>query len=84
MTFSLGIVGAGQFSGQFAKLFLAHPGVGDVYVTDLLPERAERLAAAEGLAGTFPSYEAMLESRTSTRSPSSPSAGRTARWSSRR
>jgi hypothetical protein len=26
MTFSLGIVGAGQFSGQFAKLFQAHPG----------------------------------------------------------
>jgi len=62
MTFSLGIVGAGQFSGQFAKLFLAHPGVSEVYVTDLLPERAEQLAAAEGLAGTFPSYEAMLES----------------------
>lgn len=62
MTFSLGIVGAGQFSGQFATLFLAHPGVGDVYVTDLLPERAERLAADVGLTGTFPSYEAMLAS----------------------
>ncbi|MBV2357169.1 Gfo/Idh/MocA family oxidoreductase [Streptomyces sp. J2-1] len=62
MTFSLGIVGAGQFSGQFAALFHAHPGVRDVYVTDLLPERAEQLAATQGLAGTFPSYEAMLES----------------------
>ncbi|MEU6539224.1 Gfo/Idh/MocA family oxidoreductase [Streptomyces sp. NPDC047000] len=62
MTFSLGIVGAGQFSGRFAALFHAHPGVRDVYVTDLLPERAERLAAAERLTGTFPSYEAMLES----------------------
>ena len=62
MTFSLGIVGAGQFSGRFAALFHAHPGVRDVYVTDLLPERAERLAAAQGLTGTFPSYEAMLES----------------------
>ncbi|MGX1547568.1 Gfo/Idh/MocA family protein [Streptomyces adustus] len=62
MTFSLGIVGAGQFSGRFALLFQAHPGIDDVYVTDLLPERAERLAAAQGLAGTFPSYEAMLES----------------------
>ncbi len=63
MTFSIGIVGAGQFSGQFARLFRAHPGVRDVYVTDLLPERAERLATDEGLAGTFPDYEAMLESR---------------------
>ncbi|MEU3982089.1 Gfo/Idh/MocA family oxidoreductase [Streptomyces sp. NPDC026672] len=62
MTFSLGIVGAGQFSGRFATLFQAHPGVRDVYVTDLLPERAERLAAEQGLTGTFPSYEAMLES----------------------
>ncbi|MEU3522533.1 Gfo/Idh/MocA family oxidoreductase [Streptomyces sp. NPDC038707] len=62
MTFSLGIVGAGQFSGQFAALFHAHPGVRDVYVTDVLPERAERLVAAQGLAGTFPSYAAMLES----------------------
>ncbi|MFF8726791.1 Gfo/Idh/MocA family protein [Streptomyces sp. NPDC015171] len=62
MTFSLGIVGAGQFAGQFAALFQAHPGVRAVHVTDLLPERAERLAAAQGLAGTFPSYEAMLES----------------------
>lgn len=62
MTFSLGIVGAGQFSARFAKLFAAHPGVTGVHVTDLLPERAERLAATEGLAGTFPSYEAMLDS----------------------
>ncbi|MDX6345862.1 MAG: hypothetical protein QOF84_652 [Streptomyces sp.] len=61
MTFSLGIVGAGQFSGQFAKLFRIHPGVGDIFVTDVLPERAERLVADERLAGTFPSYEAMLE-----------------------
>ncbi|GHJ39287.1 Gfo/Idh/MocA family protein [Streptomyces sp. TS71-3] len=63
MTFSLGIVGAGQFSGHFAQLFQAHPGVGEVYVTDLLPERAERLVADKGLAGTFDTYEAMLAAR---------------------
>ncbi|MEZ0110787.1 putative dehydrogenase [Catenulispora sp. EB89] len=62
MTFSLGIVGAGQFSGQFAKLWQLHPGVGDISVTDLLPERAERLAAEYELAGTVPSFEAMLAS----------------------
>ncbi|MFE2428093.1 Gfo/Idh/MocA family protein [Streptomyces sp. NPDC059373] len=62
MTFSLGIVGAGQFSGQFAKLFRSHPGVGDIFVTDVLPERADRLVADERLTGTFPSYEAMLAS----------------------
>ncbi|NGN64827.1 Gfo/Idh/MocA family oxidoreductase [Streptomyces sp. A7024] len=60
MTFSIGIVGAGQFAGQFAKLFRAHPGVRAVHATDLLPERADQLVAAERLAGSFPSYEAML------------------------
>ena len=60
--FSLGIVGAGQFAGQFAKLFMAHPGVRDVYVTDLMPDRAEQLCADQGLTGNFPSYEPMLAS----------------------
>ncbi|MFI9585483.1 Gfo/Idh/MocA family protein [Streptomyces sp. NPDC052236] len=64
MTFTLGIVGAGQFAGQFAKLFHAHPGVSEVFATDLLPERAAQLVADGDLAGTFPSYEAMLESQT--------------------
>src|SRR5436305_173302 len=62
MTFTLGIVGAGQFSGQFAKLFDAHPLVGDVYVTDVLPERASALVERQGLAGTYPTFEAMLTS----------------------
>lgn len=62
MSFSLGIVGAGQFAGQFAKLFHLHPGVGDVRVTDLLPERAERLVADLRLAGTEESFETMLAS----------------------
>ena len=62
MPFSIGIVGAGQFAGSFAKLFRLHPGVGAIHVTDLLPERAERLVAAEGLAGTVASFDDMLES----------------------
>lgn len=60
--FSLGIVGAGQFAGQFVKLWRLHPGVGDILATDLLPERAARLAANYDLAGTLPSYEALLDS----------------------
>jgi predicted dehydrogenase len=60
--FTLGIVGAGQFAGSFAKLWQLHPGVGDILATDLLAERAERLAAGYDLAGTVPSYEAMLDS----------------------
>lgn len=61
MPFSIGIVGAGQFAGSFAKLFRLHPGVGAIHVTDLLPERAERLAEAEGLAGTVSSFDELLE-----------------------
>ncbi|WP_432497663.1 Gfo/Idh/MocA family protein [Kineococcus gypseus] len=62
MTFSLAIVGAGQFAGSFATLFARHPGVGDVHVTDLLPERSRALADSLGLAGTFPSVEDVLAS----------------------
>ena len=61
MTFSLGIVGAGQFAGAFAKLFDAHPAISEVHVTDVLPERAEALRERLGLAGTYPSFEAMLD-----------------------
>ncbi|MFF9476122.1 Gfo/Idh/MocA family protein [Streptomyces roseolus] len=60
--FSLGIVGAGQFAGSFATLWRLHPNVGDIEVTDLLPERAERLVVEHDLAGTLPSFEAMLDS----------------------
>ncbi len=60
--FSIGIVGAGQFAGHFARLFSLHPGVGRAYATDLLPERARLLAQQERLAGTFDSFEAMIAS----------------------
>ncbi|GAA2934682.1 Gfo/Idh/MocA family oxidoreductase [Microbacterium luteolum] len=62
MAFSIGIVGAGQFAGQFSTLFTRHPDVSAVYLTDLLPERAEALRVEQSLAGTFSTFEAMLES----------------------
>lgn len=62
MTSSIGIVGAGQFAGVFAKLFAAHPGISDIYFTDLIKERAEEQSRSLGLTGTFDSFEAMLES----------------------
>lgn len=58
---SLGIVGAGQFAGQFAALFHIHPDVDRILVTDLLPERAAELVAREGLDGAVDSFDAMLE-----------------------
>ncbi|GAA3753982.1 Gfo/Idh/MocA family oxidoreductase [Microbacterium kribbense] len=62
MGFSLGIIGAGQFAQQFAPLFRHHPSIADVYVTDVIPARADALVAAHGLTGTFASTEAMLAS----------------------
>lgn len=60
--FSLGIVGAGQFAGRFAKLWRLHPGVGDIVAVDLVPDRADRLVADYDLAGSVPSFEALLAS----------------------
>ncbi|MFE6734677.1 Gfo/Idh/MocA family protein [Microbacterium sp. NPDC057650] len=62
MSFSLGIVGAGQFSGQFATLFHHHPDVSAVYVTDLLAERSDELVRTAGFAGTFADFDEMLAS----------------------
>ncbi len=62
MAFSLGIVGAGQFSGQFATLFHHHPGVSEVWVTDSIPERARQLVSTAGLAGTMADFDEMLRS----------------------
>jgi predicted dehydrogenase len=62
MTFSIGVVGAGQFAGQFATLFQHHPGVSAVYATDLLADRATTLMTEVGLAGTFDGFDSMLAS----------------------
>ena len=60
MAFTVGVVGAGQFSGQFAALFQHHPGVSAVHVTDVISDRADDLVQASGLAGTFASFEDMI------------------------
>lgn len=60
--FSIGIVGAGQFAGAFAKLFNAHPGVSRVTATDLIAERSAALVAELGLAGVEDDFDAMLAS----------------------
>lgn len=62
MAFSLGIVGAGQFAGQFATLFHHHPDVSAVHVTDVIRSRADDLARAGGLAGVIDSFDDMLAS----------------------
>lgn len=61
MTFTLGMVGAGQFSAHFASLFQLHPGISAVYATDVIGDRAEGLVADLGLAGTYADFDAMLD-----------------------
>jgi predicted dehydrogenase len=61
-TFSIGIVGAGQFSKSFATLWDLHPNVSSLQVTDLKAERAEQLASNYQTAVTVASYEEMLAS----------------------
>ncbi|MDQ6754510.1 MAG: Gfo/Idh/MocA family oxidoreductase [Actinomycetota bacterium] len=62
MPISLGLVGAGQFAGQFAKLFRLHPGVGSIVVTDVLPERSAALVEQENLDGVVDDFDALLAS----------------------
>jgi predicted dehydrogenase len=62
MTFSIGVVGVGQFGGQFAHLFNLHPGVSKVYVVDERPERAAAAIEHYGLAGSVASFEDLLAS----------------------
>lgn len=62
MPISIALVGAGQFAGHFGTLFALHPDVDRVLVTDLLPERAERVSQDLGLDGVLDSFEAVLAS----------------------
>ncbi|MDP9982434.1 putative dehydrogenase [Pseudarthrobacter oxydans] len=62
MTFSIGVVGVGQFGGQFAHLFNLHPGVTEVFVVDERPERAAEAMERYGLAGSVGSFEDLLAS----------------------
>ncbi|QCR45218.1 oxidoreductase [Curtobacterium sp. SGAir0471] len=62
MMISIGMVGAGQFAPQFAKLFKIHPDVDRVFVTDVVDGRAEDLVAAQHLDGTLEDFDAVLAS----------------------
>ena len=62
MTFSLGVVGVGQFVGHFANLFKLHPGVSRVVAVDERPERAAAAREQWALDGTMASFEDLLAS----------------------
>lgn len=63
MSFTLGIVGIGQFGSHFAELFAAHPDIEAVYAVDSVPDRIDALEA-KGIrfAGRFDTFEELLAS----------------------
>ncbi|MDA8063129.1 MAG: Gfo/Idh/MocA family oxidoreductase [Actinomycetota bacterium] len=58
----LGVVGTGQFAGSFIHLWQLHPGVDEIYCTDLIPERAEEHRQRFHLAGVHRDFAEMLDS----------------------
>ncbi|APX32886.1 oxidoreductase [Brachybacterium sp. P6-10-X1] len=66
MSFTLGIVGIGQFGSHFAELFAAHPEIESLYAVDAVPERIDAVESREGsrvrFARRFDTYEQLLSS----------------------
>ncbi|MGC0274102.1 Gfo/Idh/MocA family protein [Pseudactinotalea sp. Z1739] len=62
MAVKIAIVGAGQFAGSFATLWQLHPEVSEVYVTDVVAERAAEYLSKYDLAGTFADFDEVLAS----------------------
>ncbi|GAB2540026.1 Gfo/Idh/MocA family protein [Brachybacterium huguangmaarense] len=64
MSFSVGIIGIGQFGTHFAQLFAAHPDIDAVYAVDERPERIDALEARGEVrfAGRLATVEELLAS----------------------
>ncbi|MGO1422093.1 MAG: Gfo/Idh/MocA family protein [Brachybacterium sp.] len=63
MSFTLGIVGIGQFGSHFAELFAAHPEIEALYAVDSVPERIDAVEArGVAFARRFDTLEGLLAS----------------------
>ncbi|HLS13064.1 MAG TPA: Gfo/Idh/MocA family oxidoreductase [Beutenbergiaceae bacterium] len=58
----IGVIGTGRFAGSFIDLWNRHPDVSEVWVTDLVAERATEHQERFGIAGTFTDMDQMLAS----------------------
>ncbi|WP_380171844.1 Gfo/Idh/MocA family protein [Kineococcus sp. DHX-1] len=58
----IAVIGTGQFARSFIALWQLHPDVEEVWVTDLVPERAQQHVESHGLAGSFDTFEDALAS----------------------
>jgi len=61
MGLRIGICGLGQFAPSFIPLFQAHPGVEDVAVADIIPERVERAKEQFGVERGYAGLDELLE-----------------------
>ncbi|MGC5173076.1 Gfo/Idh/MocA family protein [Microbacterium sp. DT81.1] len=60
--FKVGVVGLGQFAPEFMDLFQSHPHVSEVYVCDVVGERAERVRNDFGAQRAFTDFNELLDS----------------------
>lgn len=58
----IGVIGTGQFARSFIQLWQLHPDVEEVYVCDVVAERAKEHQQKYNLAGVFADVEEMLAS----------------------
>jgi len=57
----IGICGLGQFSSSFIPLYQAHPGVDEVVVADVVPERVKQRMAQFGVERGYAGLDELLE-----------------------
>ncbi|NQU43323.1 Gfo/Idh/MocA family oxidoreductase [bacterium] len=62
MGLKIGVCGVGQFGPHFVPLFQKHPGVDEVYLADVFPDRLAEQAEKFGVRKTFPDLDALCKS----------------------
>jgi predicted dehydrogenase len=62
MGLKVGVVGLGQFAPSFVELFVAHPGVSEVYLCEAVPERLDAIPANAKLTRRYASFDELLSS----------------------
>lgn len=60
--FKICIIGAGQFSTSFLLLFRAHPGVSEVSLCEILPDRLKEVGDEYAVARRFSTFDEVLKS----------------------
>ena len=62
MGLKVGVVGLGQFAPSFVELFVAHPGVSEVYLCEPVPERLDAIPAHAKVTRRYGSFDELVSS----------------------